>query len=158
MIQIDVNASLEEMARQIEVQANESDQHMIAAAMLVREARRRVEAGEAGDVTWHEWAPQNIKLSLSRLRDLQAIAATDDPAKELDRQRKLTRKRVEKHRKRKRAQAWKQDRERRDLIAWAKEAPIEQVRRLLKQAGRLPSAASSPLSEISKDVEHRQAA
>ena len=72
---------LDVVARKIEQHAKKSDEHVIAAAMLVAEARRRVEAGEAGDTMWYTWARENINLSLSRLRDLQRIAAADDPAK-----------------------------------------------------------------------------
>ncbi len=133
MTEVDTKGSLDEVARQIEVHARKSDEHIISAAMLMREARRRVDDGEAGDIKWYAWAPKNSHLSLSRLRDLQRIAEADDPKKELERQRKLTQKRGEKHRAKKAAEAWRLDEERRDLIAWAKKAPIEKVRRVLRQ-------------------------
>ncbi|CAN0587843.1 unnamed protein product, partial [Ectocarpus sp. 12 AP-2014] len=86
------------IAGKIAQHAKKSEEHVIAAAMLIRDARRRVNAGEAGDVTWYEWAPRYIDLSMSRLRELQRIAEADDPEKELDRLRALNKKRVEKHR------------------------------------------------------------
>ena len=94
MAEVNTKEPLDVVARQIEVHARKSDEHVISAAMLMREARRRVDAGEAGDITWYSWAPKNINLSLSRLRDFQRIAEAGDPAKELERQRKLTQKRV----------------------------------------------------------------
>ena len=135
---------LEVLARKIEEHAKKSDEHVIAAAMLVREARRRIEAGEAGDdITWYAWALKNIKLSVSRLRDLQRIAAADHPVKELERQRKLTQKRVEEHREKKAAKKRALEEERQDLIAWAKKAPIEQVRRVLRQVASNDNVAGS---------------
>ena len=133
MIEVDTKEPLEVVARQIEAHARKSDEHIISAAMLMREARRRVDDGEAGDIKWYAWALKNIHLSPSRLRDFQKIADAEDPMKELERQRKLTQKRGEEHRAKKAAEAWRLDEERRDLIAWAKKAPIEKVRRVLRQ-------------------------
>jgi|GEM_PF-6059884 len=118
------------IADKIARHANRSEQHLISAAMLIREARRRVEAGEAGDVRWCEWAPKNIDLSMSRLRELQRIAAAADPAAEIDRLRQLTQKRVEKHRQKKAAERNSLEEDRESLIAWAKTAPIAEVRRM----------------------------
>ena len=95
---------LDIVARKIAEHAEQSEQsyrHIIEAALLVKKARRRVEAGEAGDVKWHEWALKNIKLPIWRLNELQQIARADDPKKEVERLRRLNQKRVEKHRKKK---------------------------------------------------------
>ena len=143
MIEVDTKEPLDVVAQKIEAHAKKSDEHVIAAAMLVREARRRIEAGEAGDIKWYVWAPDNIKLSLSRLRELQRIAEADDPAKELERQRKLTQKRVEEHRAKKTAEKRELEAERRDLIVWAKKAPIEDVRRVLGLTASNDNAAGS---------------
>ena len=123
---------LDIMARKIEEHAKKSDEHVIAAAMLMREARHRIEKGEAGQVKWFEWALDNIHLSKSRLYELQCIAEADDPARELERQRKRTRNRAKKHREKKSAETGRLDEERRDLIAWAKNAPIIEIRRVLE--------------------------
>ncbi len=93
--------TLEALAVKIVQYAKEADDKTIEAAKLIREARKRVEAGEAGDITWYSWAPKNIKLSTSRLRELQRIAAAEDPQKELKRGRKKTQERVERYRERK---------------------------------------------------------
>lgn len=119
------------VAGKIAQHAKRSEEHVISAAMLIREARRRVEAGEAGEVTWYEWAPKNIELSMSRLRELQRIAEADDPAKELERLRRLNQKRVEKHREKKAAQRKSLEEDRERLVTWAKSAPISEVRRML---------------------------
>ncbi len=87
--------TLEALAVKIAQSATEADDKTIEAAKLVGEARKRVEAGEAGEVKWYTWPRENIKLSTSRLRELQRIAAAEDPQKELERGRKMTRKRVE---------------------------------------------------------------
>lgn len=125
------NEPLAVVAGKIACHAKKSDEHVIAAAMLIREARRRIEAGEAGDVTWYEWAPKNIDLAQSRLRDLQQIADAEDPEKELERLRRLTRKRVGKHRKKKAAERQALEEDRKQLIGWAKKAPIAEVRHML---------------------------
>ena len=85
-----VNAcSLAELAKKIEDCAAEVDNRTIEAAFLVRQLRSRIEAGEAGPVTWCQWAPKHINLCRSRLRELQRIAEADDPRAELARVRKL---------------------------------------------------------------------
>ncbi len=86
--------TLEALAVKIAQYATEADEKTIEAAKLVGEARKRVEAGEAGEVKWYTWARENIKLSTSRLRELQRIAAAEDPQKELKRGRKKTQERV----------------------------------------------------------------
>ncbi len=63
--------TLETLAVKIAQYATEADEQTIEAAKLFREARKRVEAGEAGDITWYSWGPKNIKLLLPRLRELQ---------------------------------------------------------------------------------------
>lgn len=158
MTEIDAKGSLDEVARQIEVHARKSDEHIILAAMLMREARRRVDAGDAGDITWCAWALKKINLSPSRLRDLQRIAEADDPKKELERQRKLTHKRVEEHRAKKAAEAWRLDEERRDLIAWAKKAPIEKVRRVLRQVNGQADGGPPASIETRPTARRQQAA
>jgi hypothetical protein len=134
---------LDVLARDIEEHAQRSEEHVIEAAVLVRKARRRVEAGEAGEITWYEWGRKNIKLSPSRLYELQCIAEAEDPAKELERLRQLTRERVKKHREKKAAEVRELEAERRDLIAWAKKATIEDVRRVLRLAACNDNASGS---------------
>ncbi len=75
---------LERIAEQIREFATTADESTIKAALLVREARARLDAGELGDTTWYEWAPKNIKLKMSRLRELQRIAEAENPKAELD--------------------------------------------------------------------------
>ncbi len=80
--------SLGALAEKIAHCATQADDQTIEAAHLIREARKRVEAGEAGETTWYEWARNNIKLSMSRVRELQRIGDAKDPRKELKRLRK----------------------------------------------------------------------
>ncbi len=51
--------TLEVLAKKIARYATEADEKTIEAAKLIREARKRVEAGEAGDITWYSWASSN---------------------------------------------------------------------------------------------------
>ena len=52
MAEVNTKQPLDTVARRIEQHAKQSDDQVIAAAMLVREARLRVEGGEVGNVTW----------------------------------------------------------------------------------------------------------
>ncbi len=146
------NESLEVLAEKIAQCATRAEEQMIEAAHLIREARKRVDAGEAGKITWYEWAPKNIKLSASRLRELQSIAEAADPRKELKRIRKLTQKRVECHREKKRSAPLRNggatvevtaemEDDRKSLIEWARSAPLDRVAEALSYIGRLDSAA-----------------
>ena len=130
--------TLEVLAEKIARYATEADEKSIEAANLIGEARKRVEAGDAGDITWYAWALKNIKLSPSRLRELQRIAEAEDPQKELERQRKVTQKRVERHREKKKSAPLRNggasleetaevEDDRQSLIAWARVAPLNHV-------------------------------
>ena len=146
---------LEEVAELIAMDAMMADGYVIKAAMLVAEARRRVEAGEAGDVTWYSWARRHICLSDSRLRELQRIAKADDPARELERQREQTAARQARHREQKSEPAPLRngasgfhvikipnnleaghDELIKELVAWACEAPVEDLRRAFDRLRR----------------------
>ena len=145
--------TLEALAVKIAQYATEADEKTIEAAKLIREARKRVEAGEAGDTNWYSWAPKNIKLSLSRLRELQRIAAADNPQKELKRGRKKTQERVERYREKKSSAPLRNggttvtvtaemEDDRRSLIEWARSAPIDRVAEALSYIRRFDSAGA----------------
>ena len=145
--------TLAALAVKIARYVTEADEKTIEAAKLIGEARERVEAGEAGDTNWYSWAPKNIKLSLSRLRELQRIAAAQDPQKELNRQRKVTQKRVERHREQKKSAPLRNggatlkvtaelEVDRRSLIEWARSAPIDRVAEALSYIRRFDSAGA----------------
>ena len=152
------NEPLNVVAEKIAVHARKADDQVISAAMLLKEARQRVEAGEAGEITWYEWASKNIELSLSRLRELQRIASAEDPRRELERQRKLTQKRVETHRAKMAGGAPKLERERLELISWAKTAPLKRVRQLLSDIGSEPDHAAALMTQCQPAAGERQAA
>ncbi len=143
--------TLEALAERIVSYANEADEKTLEAAKLIREARKRVEAGEADDPNWYSWAAKNINLSQSRLRELQRIAEAEDSRKELERQRKMTRERVERHREKKKSAALRNggaritetaelEEDRQSLIKWAREAPIERVAEVLSDIQQYDSA------------------
>ena len=130
--------------------AKKSDEYIISAAVLVHEARQRVKSVEAGPgVRWGAWAVENIKLSKSRIRELERLGDADDPNAELERIRGQTRKRVQRHRvksaERKtplrngaRPADESLEPERRQLIEWATDASLEDVRRVLTEIQRDP--------------------
>jgi len=131
---------------------------MIEAAKLVGEARKRIDPGEAGKVTWETWARENINLGDSRLRELQRIAKAKDPQKELERQREMTQNRVERHRKKKKSAALRNagasltetaelEAVRQSLIDWAREAPLNQVTDVLSYAQQGDTADTNSSSD-----------
>ncbi len=145
--------TLEALAEKIARYATQADEKTLEAAKLVGEARKRVEAGEAGDVKWCSWAPKNIKLSMSRLRELQCIGVAEDPRKELERGRKKTRERVERHREKKKsaalriggasvAETTELEDDRKSLIDWARTAPLDRATEALSYIRGFDSAAA----------------
>ena len=150
--------SLEALAERIASCANPTDDKMIEAAMLIREARKRFAAGEVGKADWETWARENINLGDSRLRQLQRIANAKDPQKELERQQKMTRERVERHREKKKSAALRNagasltetaelEEDRQSLIAWAQSAPIERVTAVLSYARQVDAADANSSSD-----------
>ncbi|MHA1569877.1 MAG: hypothetical protein ACTSXZ_10435 [Alphaproteobacteria bacterium] len=148
---------LRALAVKIAQYATEADEKTIEAAKLVGEARRRVEAGESGEVKWYTWARDNIKLSTSRLRELQRIAAAEDPQKELKRGRKKTPERVGRYREKKRPPPLRNggttvevtaemEDDRKSLIEWVRSAPLDHVERVPSYVQELDSTAASPES------------
>ncbi len=150
--------TLDILAEKITRYANATDEKMIEAAKLVGEARKRVKAGEAGDVTWETWAREKLKLGDSRLRELQRIASAKDPQKALERQQKMTRERVERPREKKKSAALRNagasltetaelEEDRQSLIAWAREAPLNQVTDVLTYARQVDSTDANSNSD-----------
>jgi hypothetical protein len=138
---------LQELIQRIEANVNGADAQILAAALLYREARRRVEAGEEGaGVKWMEWAVKNIKLKSSRLYELEKIADSDDPAAELDVVRASNRERQKRYREKATARENTSDPERVKLSKWAKDAPIDQVRSILTHVQRLPAVMPAALA------------
>jgi len=143
---------LKDLARQIAKCSQAADDKTLKAAQLVKEARTRVEQGEAGDVTWYEWARANIGLSPSRLRELDQIARSDNPAETLELLRTQTRNRVARYRKRQQAAPLrnaaadtpKLDPERAELLEWARNASVCQIRSVLRFIRSQDEASNSP--------------
>lgn len=138
--------SLESLATRIKDYADRADEQLLEAAKLMLEARRRVQNGEAGAVTWESWARENIKLSSSRQYELLRIAEATDPHKELEHLRKKNRERQQAYRERQRDEkksipsrnggssvkpAPELEAPRQRLIAWAGKAPLDHVAKVL---------------------------
>src|SRR5215472_11302074 len=68
--------------------------HRIAAGMLLIEARKKVEAGEAGPIGWYSWCEQNILRSIGDIRKIMRIAGHVDPEAALAKERADTKERV----------------------------------------------------------------
>lgn len=143
--------SLEALIQEIETRANKADDHIIAAALRLRELRQRIEGGELGEnVKWMEWARKSFRnISISRLYELSAIAEAEDPRAELELQREKTREKVKRHREKMAALERAIEPERKELIAWAKIAPIDEVRlslrgiRIRTNTGNIPPESRS---------------
>ncbi len=155
--------TLETLAKKIARYANEADERTIEAAMLMRAARSRIENGELGETKWYVWARKNIKLSMTRLRELQRIAKAVDPQKELERLREKTRERVERHREKKRSAPLRNggatvmvsaelEDDRQRLIEWARSAPLNLVNDVLSHIDRIDSLVDTDVGEPAEPV------
>jgi hypothetical protein len=81
--------TLDELAKEIREEANKGDERLLNAAMLLRELKHRIEAGEAGvGVKWTEWARDKFGRKKTWIRNLDLIASAKDPIAELERIRK----------------------------------------------------------------------
>jgi hypothetical protein len=78
-----INAYMEKA----EQSAEKARQQRVSAGQLLIEARRRVDGGEAGDVTWSEWVRHNIQRSLRDCQRVMKIAGDPDPETALVKER-----------------------------------------------------------------------
>ena len=78
-----INAYMEKA----EQSAEKARQQRVSAGQLLIEARRRVDAGEAGDTTWTEWVRNNISRSLRDCQRVMKIAGAVDPDAALAKER-----------------------------------------------------------------------
>ena len=138
--------SIQDLIRKIELNGQRSDRGVIAAAMLIRKLRWRVQSGEVGKANWYVWAQKHIKLSKSRLRELISIADAADPHRELQRLRNLALERKDRYRMR-HATERELEPERLALITFAKKASIVEVRDILKKAGERTNVVIVPSIE-----------
>lgn len=132
------------LVRAIVAGGKAADEEVIAAAMSLREVRRRVEAGEEGvGEKWHGWARKNIPLCETKLYQLQAIAYAKDPHAELERQRRLGRERSKRCRGPR--ETSESSPERYKLKKWADDAAREDLIKVWQYAERLQRLRERPL-------------
>jgi len=65
--------TLETIAGKINAYLKRSDDQRVSAAVLLREAKERVEGGEAGNISWVGWCRVNIKRRNGKPRSLRDI-------------------------------------------------------------------------------------
>jgi hypothetical protein len=121
----------------LESRSTRSFEDRILSAMVVRELRERVEAGQMGDVTWYSWARANIKLGATRLKEHMRIAHASNPRAEIRRLIKLSEaraQRLDENKARRDAAEW----ERKAVATFAWHGPIEQVRMLYQLKAKMP--------------------
>jgi hypothetical protein len=83
---IEVSAlSIPELIFEITRKSDIGDEETILSALMLRQLRLRVQAGELGTgIKWFEYALQAVKLKKSRLKELDKIARAKDPRSELN--------------------------------------------------------------------------
>ena len=121
---------IRDLVRKIETTAKRSDDHVIELAMLLRELRRRIEAGEVGEVNWYAWAQENIKLRKTRLRALMRIAEAANPREQAALERELLARRQAKFRANQ-VRLSELAPECREIIKWAKITSVEEAKAIL---------------------------
>lgn len=134
---------IRDLIQEIQTKAEQSDDHVIAAAMKIRELRQRIESGEVGKVNWYVWALEHIEFKKTRLRELVRIAEAADPRKEAERLRNLTRERKDRHRTR-HATERELEPERQAIIAWAKKATIAEVEDIYRRIRERTNGVIAP--------------
>lgn len=122
---------IEDLVRKIETKATKSDEHVIEVAMLLLKLRRRIEAGEVGEIKWYVWARENVKLRKTRLRALMRIAEASDPREEAVHQREMNARRQIRYRANQ-VRLSELAPECRDIIKWVKMAPVEEAKAILR--------------------------
>lgn len=76
--------SIEELAREIELRSDFGDAKLIETAMLVKQLKTRIEAGEVGlGIRWLVWAKDRFKRRKSQLYKLITVANASDPRQAL---------------------------------------------------------------------------
>ena len=121
---------IQDLVTEIETTAEKSDEHTIETGKHLRELRRLIEAGAVGEVNWYAWVEENVKLRKTRLRVLMQIAEAPDSRAEAVHQREMNARRQTKYRA---GQATLRDLapECREIIKWAKRAPVSDARAIL---------------------------
>ena len=134
--------AIQDLVKKIEATAEKSDDHTIETAKRLRELRGLIEAGEVGEVNWYAWVKENVNLRKSRVRVLMRIAEASDPRAEAVRQREMNGRRQAKYRA---GQATLSDLapECREIIKWARKAPVSDARAIL---GIIHTRSSLPIS------------
>lgn len=73
---------------------NKESQYRITAGKLLVELKQRVDAGEAGKITWTAYVAQNIERSLRDCQKVMKLAGAADPEKEAGKERAEARDRM----------------------------------------------------------------
>ncbi len=94
---------ISENVKQADKYINQADQLVIEAAQMVVEAKKRVDQGDAGDISWYEWAELHIGLKKTRLDELHSIGSVGDPLDRAREIRELAKARAQRHRDKKKA-------------------------------------------------------
>lgn len=79
------------LAGKINALLQKSEDQRISAAVLLLEARIRVDGGEAGRISWAAWCRNNLERSSRDVRRLLALIKADDPAAKLEHERRAAR-------------------------------------------------------------------
>ena len=134
---------IQDLVKEIETTAEKSDDHTIELGKHLCELRRLIAAGAVGEVNWYAWVKENVKLHKTRLRVLMRIAEASDHRAEAVRQREMNAKRQTNYRARQ-APLSALEPECREIIKWAKKAPVSDARailRIIRTRSSLPISA-----------------
>jgi len=129
--------TLDELVSEIRAEAREGDERLLATAMLVRELRHRIQAGEAGvGVKWTEWGQTKFQKGATWLNELNAIASAKDPSKALAHYRQKAAERQKRRNDRRNGA----EPDRRDVIELVRSMKLDHVRKVRQHIRYLTGA------------------
>jgi hypothetical protein len=157
---VEVSAlSIPQLIVEITRESDDADDQTIHSALMLRQLRIRVQAGELGpNVNWYEYALQAVKLSKSRLKELDKIARAKDPCVELNYLRHLAVERAKRHKPRSAIDEPLSDQQMRDKVkAFARKASAAQLEILARLCEPMPAlpkvllfAKDGPVDQVRK--------
>jgi hypothetical protein len=123
------------------------------AAIVLAEMRQRVEAGEAGDISWWDWFDQNVQRNRRDAEKLLKIASAEDPEAAAEEERRKAREGMDATRKRRAANVshrWKREKVEREIQSY--DSQVKDYILAIKTFDRATAVAMTALRKFSPEA------